>query len=213
MTVFCLIRHALTGATNKVVSGRAAGIHLSAEGHAQAEALGRVLENLSISAIYCSPLERSVETANRISAHLTLPVQVCDSLTEIDYGDWTGADFSELSANKDWQLFNSSRSSTRIPGGESVLDVQARIIAELERLRARHADRSVAVVSHAEPIRAAICHYAGIHLDFSLRIKIEPASFSMIALSESDARILGINYTTELASILEEQRFSGASCA
>jgi broad specificity phosphatase PhoE len=195
VTVFCLIRHAATGAQNRAVSGRSGGIHLSADGRAQAERLGSVLKNSSISALYSSPLERAVETANCISTRLNLALEIRNSLTEVDYGNWTGAEFSELTGNKDWQKFNSFRSGTRIPGGDSILDVQSRVISELDCLRARHFGQTVAAVSHAEPIRVAICYYAGIPLDLSLRIEIEPASLSVVALGEDHPRILAVNST------------------
>jgi broad specificity phosphatase PhoE len=206
VTTFCLVRHAATAVMRQAVSGRAPGIHLSAEGRAQAKKLGDALASLPVSAIYSSPLERSVKTATAIANRLSLQVQIRQSLTEVDYGDWTGAAFSELASIERWRSFNSFRSGTRTPGGESVFGVQARVIAELEWLRARHTDEMIALVSHAEPIRAAICFYAGIPLDLSLRIEIAPASLSIVAVSQDEARIFGINCTSDLVNLLLPDR-------
>jgi probable phosphomutase (TIGR03848 family) len=193
VTTFCLVRHALTDSVHRAVSGRTPGLHLSAEGRVQADRLGEVLKSLPVSAIYSSPLERSVETAESIAARVGVPAQIRKSLTEVEYGDWTGREFSDLAPLEAWRSFNSFRSSTQIPGGESALAVQARAIGELSCLRGSHPGQVLILVSHAEVIRVIVCHYAGIPLDLSLRIEIEPASLSVIAVSEQQARIHGIN--------------------
>ena len=114
-------------------------------------------------------------------------------------GEWTGLAFRDLEGRPGWRAFNTLRSITRIPGGELMLETQARIVSELDRLRQRHPNQNVAIVSHMDVIRAAVAHLAGVHLDLLQRIEIGPASVSAVALNELTPRILCLNETGNLA--------------
>ena len=74
-----------------------------------------------------------------------------------------------------------------------MLETQARMVAELERIRYANPGGVVAVFSHGDVIRAAVMHYAGIPLDLYQRIEIHPASVSTIELLASGPRIAGLN--------------------
>jgi probable phosphoglycerate mutase len=194
VTTFLLVRHALCDPVGKSVAGRAPGVSLNEEGRRQAERLASALaERRNIDAVYSSPLERSWETARTIAGRLELPVQVSPALTEIDFGEWTGKSFEMLDTDPHWRRFNMYRSGTRVPGGEHMLQVQARAVAELERLRERHGNSSVVVVTHGDVVRAIVAYHAGIPLDLFQRIEIDPASVSTLDLTEDSARILQLN--------------------
>jgi probable phosphoglycerate mutase len=195
MTRFLLIRHATTDAVGKRLSGRKPGVHLNAAGQGQAQQLAERLADVPVTAIYSSPLERALETAAPIAEKLHLGTIVCEDFLEIDFGDWTDRPFDELQNDPQFGLFNSFRSSTRIPGGELMLEAQTRIVAGLNRLRTQHPGQTVAVVSHADLIKAAVAYYAGIHLDLFQRIEISPASVNVIEIYEETARILLLNDT------------------
>ena len=79
-----------------------------------------------------------------------------------------------------------------------MLDVQARIVRELESMRRRHPDQQVAIVSHGDIIRSAVAHYAGIPIDLVERIEISTASITMMTLDEQQPRVLTVNRTVEL---------------
>lgn len=180
------------------IAGRAAGEYLNDQGRAQADGLAERLAHVRLRALYSSPLERALETAEPLARRLKLDVQVEEAFNELNYGEWTGRPFDELVGAAQWRAYNSFRSGTRIPGGELMLEAQARMVAGLGRLRARHAAESVAVVSHADPIRAAIAHYAGINLDLSLRVEISPAAVSIIELGDDGVRIVLVNHAGRL---------------
>lgn len=193
MTRFLLIRHAVTDAIGKNLSGRMAGIHLNEEGEAQAQDLAHRLAVLPIEAIYCSPVDRARQTAEPIAKVLQLQTIMRTDFQEIDYGEWTGETITGLSAQPQFALFNSFRSNTRIPGGETMLEAQARFISGLQKLAAKHMGRTVAVVSHSDMIKAALAFYLGIPLDMMQRIEISPASVSLLELYEETARVLLVN--------------------
>lgn len=193
MTTFLLIRHALNDTVGRLIAGRAPGVRLNADGRAQAESLAERLAGLPLTAVYSSPLERARKTAEPLARRHGLEVRISEAFNELDFGGWTGRSLFELEADEHWRRFNSFRSSTRPPGGETMLEAQARMIAGLERLRADSGDAKVAVVGHGDPIRAAVMHYAGIPLDLFLRVEISPASVSVLELSDYGPRILSLN--------------------
>jgi probable phosphoglycerate mutase len=197
MTTFYLIRHAANDFLGKAIAGWTPGVHLNDKGKAQAIRLGARLAGSGITAIYSSPLERARETASPIAEKLSLKVEIRDALGEVKFGEWNGKSFDELNRDARWRLFNSYRSGTRAPGGELAVESQARVVAELECIRERHSGETVAVVSHADLIRAALAYYLGMPADLYQRIECRPASFSRLRLAEWGPMILGLNEVAE----------------
>lgn len=193
---FYFIRHGMCDPVGKTISGRAPGIHLNEEGVKQARAIGERLGGTPIRAIYSSPLERTRETAEPLARRLRLPVQTSEALLEIDYGAWTGLTLAELAPDPQWQHYNQFRSGQRIPGGELFLEVQSRVIGQLESWARRHAGESVALFSHCDVIRSAILHYLGGPVEFIMRLEIRPASISILHLSDSGPQLSLMNDTS-----------------
>src|SRR5687767_5120222 len=177
MTTFFLIRHAHCDGVGQVLWGRRRDVHLSADGLSAARTLAqRVAEN-RLDAIYSSPLERAVETAEEIAKHSDrTPVNISEALNELDFGEWTGATVESLDNNPVWRQFNTVRTRTPIPGGESILDAQARIVAELKRLSLKHEQGQVAVVSHADMIKIALAYFAQLDVDRPDLFNLPPCS-------------------------------------
>jgi probable phosphomutase (TIGR03848 family) len=198
VTTFLLIRHALTDAVGRRIAGWLPGIHLTAEGQRQAHELVRRLDGAPIAAIYSSPLERACETAAPLARQLGIEVQTLRGVGEIDFGEWTGRELSDLDGNPHWRAFNELRSQTRIPSGELISEVQGRAVAELVNLQAKHPRDLVAVVSHGDVIKTMLAHYAGIPLDLAQRLEISPASVSVVAAGEQPPQILSVNDTGDL---------------
>lgn len=210
MTLLLLIRHAVTGATGKRLSGATPGIHLSEEGRSQAARLSERLAPLRLIGVYTSPLERCAETAEAIAAPRALKVQAVPELVEVGYGTWTGRPLSQLARTALWKRIQHSPSSVRFPGGETLTEVQRRCVAALDGLAARHPRGLVAVVSHADVIRLAIAHYAGVHLDLFQRIIVSPASVTVIGLGDRVPRIIRMNDTGSLDDLAGRQRGRGS---
>ena len=198
MTTLLLIRHAAHGLLGRTLAGRMPGVHLSEEGKAQAERLAERLSHLPIDAIYSSPLERARETAEPVARRLGLRVQVSEEINELDLGDCTGSDFDQVEGDQRWRYFNSYRSGTRIPGGETMLETQVRAVAKMERLRLAHPGGTVVVVTHGDVIRALMGYYMGSPLDLFLRFEISPASLSIVKLHEYGPQVMLMNYTGDL---------------
>ena len=178
--VILLVRHGATPTTGRVLPGRAPGLHLSDAGVAQAQRAAERLAGSGLAALYTSPLERAVETAAPTAAAMGLvPVEDPD-LLECDFGEWTGEPLGTLARRKEWRTLMAAPATFRFPGGESLAEVQARVVGALERLRSVHAGHVVACFSHADPIRAAITFAMGAPLDSFHRVNVDVGSISVI---------------------------------
>jgi probable phosphoglycerate mutase len=191
---FLLIRHAPHVQLDRRLSGRLPGVALSADGVAQAERLGLALADEPIAALVCSPLDRTRDTAAAIAASRdALPVTVLDALIEIDMGDWTGRALDSFGDDPAWTAWNEQRGTARIPGGETMGEAQARIVDCLAALATAHQGETVAVVTHADMIRAAVAHVLGMPLDDLLRFDVAPASVSRVVWGNWGTRLVSLN--------------------
>jgi probable phosphoglycerate mutase len=214
MTQLLLVRHAVN---DYVKTGRLAGwtpgVHLNEEGVAQAEALGQRLADVHIDALYASPLERTMETAQAIQrhhAHLTI-VQ-SDEIGEVRYGDWEGQAIAALQTRKMWHLVQEYPSRAYFPNGETMRGVQFRAVNAVERIAAGHPRQVVVIVSHADLIKMILAHYLGMHLDHFQRIVVSPASITTLMLGYGRPYIVAMNDTAHL-QMQEKQRRAAAAGA
>ena len=194
MTRFVFIRHAAIDGLGQRIAGREPGRALNAEGRAQAEQLCECLRRRSIDALYSSPQPRAVESAEAIGRALGRAARIAPELDEVDFGDWTSRSYAELDLLPEWRTFNLLHSSTRIPNGEMLIEVQARAIALLAAIEQRRGETTVALVSHGDVIRVALAHQLGIPIDFIMRFEIGPASSSVVELGEHGPRVLCVNH-------------------
>ena len=203
-TTILLVRHGVTGTTGKVLPGRAPGLHLSTKGVEQAQRTAQRLSELSPSAtaLYASPLERTRETAAPIASALGLRVRAERGLLECDFGDWTGKTLSSLRKKPEWRSVQNSPSTFRFPQGESFTEMQLRMWTTLERLAHSHEGQTIVVVSHADPIKAAVTYAQGVPLDLFQRTVISTCSVSAMMLSGSSPVVLSVNNTGSLKELI-----------
>ena len=199
-TLVLLVRHGRTPTTGSALPGRAKGLHLSPEGKAEAQAVAERLSGVPVTAIYASPLERARETAAPLSKALAMPVRIHRGLLECEFGDWTGrkladsancpsgppckstpADFASLTANP------SRKCRPASPG-------QSRYWSHATRAQP-------SPCLHAYPIKAAVAHALGTHLDLFQRISISTCSVTAIAYGASGPNVLTVNETGNLAAL------------
>ena len=150
-------------------------------------------------AIYASPLQRTRESADIVSARLGLPITFRDDLLELDFGEWTGATFDAIRGHPHWQAWNTQRSLARIPGGETMRAVQNRSVEAMIEISERHVDETVVLVSHGDVIRAMLLFALGMPLDFYNRIEVAQGSISSISIDPTRIRVLRISERAYLA--------------
>jgi broad specificity phosphatase PhoE len=192
-TTFFLVRHAAHDRVGTVLCGRMPGVTLGAPGRAQAERLAGRFAAENVACIRTSPLERAVETAEPIAARIGQPLELCDAIAEIDFGAWSGTSFEALAQDPRWAAWNSARSISRPPYGETMLEAQSRIVGAMEQLRGRYAGRSVILVSHGDVIKAALLYHLGMPIDAYARFEVEPASISTLVVGDWGSKILRLN--------------------
>jgi broad specificity phosphatase PhoE len=200
-TVFLLVRHALCDSVGVTIAGRRAAVPLNEAGRRQASALASRLADAACDALYSSPLERALQTASAIAERIGLEPVPHESFTEIDFGSWSGEPLAKLDERSEWRRFNRFRSWTAIPDGELVITAQARAVSGLVHLRSLHPGQRVIVVTHADVIRSLLAYTAGMGLDQLLRYECDPASVSVITVSQESARIVRVNDTGTLAGL------------
>ncbi len=193
MTTFFLVRHAEHALVNDVLVGRTPSIHLAPGGREQAKRLARRFLLSNITSVQSSPRERALETALPISQATGVPLDITPSLDEVDFGEWNGLSFKRLKSDPRWQFWNRRRSQAQAPGGESMLDVQSRVVDHLHRLSVRQPHQRIVLVTHAEIIRAALLYHLGLPLEAYDRIEISPASVTVLRLGVDQADILALN--------------------
>jgi len=193
-----LVRHAATAETGPVLSGRRPGIDLSETGRRQAETTAGRLAGLPVTAVYASPLERCRQTADAVALPHGLAVKELPDLAEADYGEWSGQPIDELRKSDLWKLVQVAPSAVRFPGGESVREMQGRIVSAVEEIVVAHPGELVVVVSHADPIKALVAHFTGVHLDLFQRLFVSPASATVLRFGPAGAALVKLNDTGSL---------------
>ena len=194
MTALFLIRHAANNFTQEEkLAGWLPGVHLNDEGHQQAGQMATRMDKVKLDAIYSSPLERAVETAEYLARPRGLEIQPREGLGEIRMGQWEGQKIDDLNKSDEWRMFQFYPSGMRPPGGETARQVQMRAVNEIEAICAAHPEGSIAIVSHADTLKAILAHYAGIHLDLFQRLVISPASVSVIWIDPHGPRLVRLN--------------------
>jgi probable phosphoglycerate mutase len=152
--------------------------------------------------VYASPLERTRETAAPIGRALKQRVKVDRGLLEADFGTWTGKKLKDLVKRPEWRTVQRYPSGFRFPDGESFAEMQTRIVGALQSIAERHRGGVVVAVSHADPIKAAVAHALGTHLDLFQRIVISPCSVTAILYASEGPVVLTVNSITGSLSTL-----------
>ena len=192
-TTVYLIRHGTHGVLGSLLCGRMPGVGLAPEGQQEAGRAARQMAKYAITALYASPVQRTQETASIIGEATRLVPQTTEALNEIDFGAWTGRAFATLGNDPAWDRWNQARSQHRPPEGESMLEVQTRMAAWLSDAMASHPDVAVIAVSHADVIKAALCHALGLSLDHHHRLEVSPGSISTVVGGPWGMKVHGVN--------------------
>jgi len=157
---------------------------LTERGRWQATQLAQALAPLSLVAVYTSPLIRAVETATPMAhTHRLSPIPD-RRLVEASMGTWEGLRRAEILARSPEDAVHHQRWETdptcAPPGGESLADAQARVVACVQDLAERHAGASAVLVSHVGPIKALLCAVMDVPLTAARRMFLDSATVSVI---------------------------------
>ena len=188
-----LVRHGLTDLTETRLIGRLPGISLNEKGREQAANAATLLAPVRLAAIVTSPLERTRETAAPLADQRQLAPEALDGLLEVDYGEWAGQEYKVLRKTELWKVVQQHPSGARFPGGESVREAQARIVAAIEGLAAQYPRDAVAAFSHSDMIKLAVAHFTGVHLDLFQRLVVSAGSITALHLGAGPPALVKLN--------------------
>lgn len=202
ITYLLIVRHGENEwvSTNRL-AGRTPGVLLNEKGRNQSARLATDLSRLPIKAIYSSPMERCLETAQPTADALGLPVQVEEGVLEGDFGDWQGKALKDLSKLPEWKTVQHNPSSFTFPEGESFRYMQHRAVSALERIQRAHPNQIVTIFAHSDIIKLCMAHYLGTPLDLFQRIVISTASISAIGFYDTKPNVLFVNRLSELPAL------------
>lgn len=158
-----LVRHGATQLTAENRFSGDIGVDLSAEGRSQAERLAVRVRDDAISAIYCSPLSRAVETAHIIARGCGMEPRLSDGLREIHHGHWEGLTRHEVETRfaAEYAAWEEDPFTFAPEGGESGVSVLARVLPAIREIILRHAGQNVLAVSHKATIRLLLSSLLG----------------------------------------------------
>jgi probable phosphoglycerate mutase len=191
--VIYFVRHAACESVGRGLAADRPDPGLDARGVDQTRDLARGLCSTRLDAVYSSPRERARQTAAAIAKPRGLDVRIVDGFREIGFGEWAGRSFAELAERPAWSRWNSFRSFERPPGGESMAEVQARAVGEVERMAGDWPEGQLAVVSHADVIKVVLAYFLGMPIDFHARLELLPASVSVLQLGPWGAKVQRLN--------------------
>jgi broad specificity phosphatase PhoE len=161
---------------------RLPGFGLSVWGTKQAGALAKHFAKLNISSIYASPLQRTKETA-RIIANGKLQVRYADELLEANYKKWQGLKHKDRDPKEvEGYLKDPVRYSAAL--GESLVDIQKRVVGKLFEIVEKHQEEEIIVVTHAAPAITARLYFENRPLDDYQKCLVNFGSVTMITFDD-----------------------------
>lgn len=208
MTRFYLVRHGQSeGNLENTFLGHS-DRDLSPRGHKQAALAGEFLKDKGIEVIYSSDLCRAYNTALPTAKACGLPVIRNEQLRELFAGEWENRKYDELLAAypEEYGTFIHDIGRAVCTGGESVAELSERVYAEFCRIAEKEKGRTVALFTHATPIRALIGHFMGVPV-FDLK-DIRWVGNASVSCCEVDddgkVKLIYANYQEHLAGIATE---------
>lgn len=160
-TVIYLVRHGQTAANRGDIFAGRTQEPLHPEGIAQMHDVGSRLAGSTLTRIFCGPLTRTMQSAGIVGQFLSVPVQSEEALTEINIPHWDGLtkDSIRKAFGPQYPTWLNDPADFRVQGCETILDVQNRAVAFLEKLFTEYRGENLLVVSHLIVIRTLLLHY------------------------------------------------------
>ena len=189
MTRILFIRHGRTVSNNARRYSGHNDVELDAVGLEQARKVAARLKDQPLTAVYASDLQRAFLTAEEIAKEHGLEVIRLPELRELNFGVWEGKTHQEIveEDNELVQKWFNDPFTVLIPEGETMADLQLRIVKCIKQIVKDHPDETVAVVSHAGPIWVMLSYILAIPPQSSWKIKIENTSITIIEFYENDS--------------------------
>jgi probable phosphoglycerate mutase len=181
--------------TERILAGRTPGIPLTEKGIDQAEKAAKFLEDMNISAIYSSPIQRAKNTAEIVGKHNSIDVKIDDRLIELDMGKFTGVPYDEIfsSHGNVFMKFYKGELEIAHNGVETFADVKKRVLGIVDHVIENHPDENVVLVTHMDPIKAMLSTVVSLSPENLFELIIANASLNIFREYKRKFSISGIN--------------------
>ena len=181
--------------TDRVLAGRTPGVPLTDTGLKQAEQTGKLLEDMNISAIYSSPIQRAKHTAEIVGEHNSIDVTIDDRLIELDMGKFTGVPYDEIftSHGNVFMKFYNGELEIAHNGVETFADVKKRVLGIVDHVTKKHPDENVVLVTHMDPIKAMLSTIVDLSPTNLFELIIANASLNVFKEKDHKFSLSGIN--------------------
>ncbi len=181
--------------TDRILAGRTPGVPLTDTGIKQAEQTGKLLEDMNISAIYSSPIQRAKHTAEIVGEHNSVDVIIDDRLIELDMGKFTGVPYDEIfnSHGNVFMKFYNGELEIAHNGVETFADVKKRVLGIVDHVIEKHPDQNVVLVTHMDPIKAMLSTIVDLSSTNLFELIIANASLNIFREKDHKFSLSGIN--------------------
>ena len=155
---------------------------LTVKGQQEARCLGQRLAATPIDMVYTSDLERAWRTAELAMAGRNIPIVRDSAWREVQYGAWEGLTRAEVKARYPalWRQRVTDKAAVTPPGGESLLQLQQRVLSALTALWRAHSQQSVLVVTHSGPLFVLACWLRAMDLNQLARVRTTNCGLSAV---------------------------------
>jgi len=179
----------------RILTGRTPNIPLTEKGIDQAEKTAKFLEQMNISAIYSSPIERAKHTAEIVAKHNSLDVITDDRLIELDMGKFTGVPYDDIftSHGNVFMKFYNGELEIAHNGVETFSEVKKRVLSIVDHVIEKHPDQNVVLVTHMDPIKAMLATVVDLSPTNLFELIIANASLNIFREYNRKFSISGIN--------------------
>ena len=181
--------------TERILSGRTPGVPLTDKGITQAQQTAELLEDMNISAIYSSPIQRAKHTAEIVGKHNSIDVIIDDRLIELDMGKFTNVPYDEIftSHGNVFMKFYNGELEIAHNGVETFADVKKRVASIVEEVIGKHPDENVVLVTHMDPIKAMLSTIVDLSPTNLFELIIANASLNLFREKDRKFSLSGIN--------------------
>ena len=181
--------------TERILAGRTPGIPLTEKGVDQAQKAAKFLEDMKISAIYSSPIQRAKNTAEIVGTHNSVDVRIDDRLIELDMGKFTGMPYEKIfsSHGNVFMKFYKGELEIAHNGVETFADVKKRVLSLVDHVLENHPNENVVLVTHMDPIKAMLSTVMSLSPENLYELIIANASLNIFREYNRKFSISGIN--------------------
>jgi probable phosphoglycerate mutase len=181
--------------TERILAGRTEGVPLTDTGIKQAEHTAQLLEQMNVSAIYSSPIQRAKHTAEIAGKHNSIDVTIDDRLIELDMGKFTGMPYDKIfnSHGNVFMKFYNGELEIAHNGVETFSDVKKRILGIVDHIIEKHPDENVLLVTHMDPIKAMLSTVIDLSPTNLYELIITNASLTIFRENDKKFSLSGLN--------------------